>query len=73
MLWPKEGMPLVLRWFSYFLPTTLPNESLRYILERGWSIARSEVYTGFLITLTWIVGQCLFCLFVIRMKKIFSV
>ncbi|KAL6262617.1 hypothetical protein P5V15_005410 [Pogonomyrmex californicus] len=54
-LWPLEGMPNVLRWFSYTLPTTLPSISMRGIIYKGYSISEPEIYVGFLITLGWIL------------------
>src|SRR2546425_10679911 len=35
-IWPTEAMPVVVKLLSNFLPQTLPIESMRYILSRGW-------------------------------------
>ncbi|XP_049810502.1 ABC transporter G family member 23-like [Schistocerca nitens] len=69
VLWPKEAMPTVLRWFSMCLPGTLPTESARYVLERGWSFTHPAVLSGFLITIAWIFGQCAFCVGFMTMKR----
>ncbi|TGZ56618.1 ABC transporter G family member 23, partial [Temnothorax longispinosus] len=54
-MWPLEGMPKILRWFSYIVPTTLPSISLRGLIYKGSSITDSEVYFGLLISLGWIL------------------
>lgn len=52
-VWPTQAMPDAMRYFAYMLPQTLPIESLRYILSRGWSITHPEVATGFAVTIVW--------------------
>ncbi|CAG2112457.1 unnamed protein product, partial [Medioppia subpectinata] len=42
IIWPLEAMPYWIRWFSYIQPQTLPTESLRNVLSRGWSLEDSE-------------------------------
>ncbi|XP_025018058.1 ABC transporter G family member 20 [Tetranychus urticae] len=53
IIWPLEAMPYWIRWFSYIQPQTLPTETLRHILSRGWGITEPGVYIGFLVTCTW--------------------
>lgn len=52
-VWPTQAMPDAMRYFAYCLPQTLPIESLRYILSRGWDISYTEVATGFAVTIAW--------------------
>jgi ABC-type multidrug transport system permease subunit len=52
-VWPVQAMPDFMRYFSYVLPQTLPIESMRYILSRGWGIEHFEVAIGFGVTLVW--------------------
>lgn len=52
-VWPTQAMPDAMRYFAYCLPQTLPIESLRYMLSRGWDITHSEVATGFAVTIAW--------------------
>lgn len=52
-VWPTQAMPDAMRYFAYCLPQTLPIESLRYILSRGWDITYPEVATGFAVTIAW--------------------
>ncbi|XP_076759028.1 ABC transporter G family member 20 [Xylocopa sonorina] len=68
MIWPIEGMPPVLRWFSMIMPVTLPGISMRGILIKGASLAEPEVYTGFLVMLGWIAIFISVCLFQLRTK-----
>jgi ABC-type multidrug transport system permease subunit len=55
IIWPLEAMPRWLRWFSYAQPQTLPTETLRNILSRGWGISETGVYVGFLVTIGWLI------------------
>lgn len=55
IIWPLEAMPRWLRWVSYAQPQTLPTETLRNILSRGWGIGETGVYLGFLVTIGWLV------------------
>ena len=53
IIWPLEAMPHWIRSFSYFQPQTLPTETLRHILSRGWSIEDTGVWIGFVVTGSW--------------------
>ncbi|XP_018044364.1 PREDICTED: ABC transporter G family member 20-like isoform X1 [Atta colombica] len=65
-IWPVEGMPKGLRWFSYALPTTLPSISLRGVIYKGYSISESQVYIGFLLSIGWIL--CFFIVTILRVR-----
>ncbi|XP_067007199.2 ABC transporter G family member 23 [Anabrus simplex] len=69
VLWPIEGMPTALKWFSMMLPGTLPTLSMRYIMEKGWSLIEPQVLYGYLMTIAWIIGQSVFCLIVLRIRN----
>ncbi|CAK9808490.1 ABC transporter G family member 20 [Anthophora quadrimaculata] len=68
MVWPIEGMPAVLRWFSLSLPLTTPGMSLRAVLEKGYALDEPEVFTGVLVVLAWIACFTGICLFQLRVK-----
>ncbi|KAG9510520.1 ABC transporter G family member 23, partial [Fragariocoptes setiger] len=55
IIWPIEAMPKWLRWLSYAQPQTLPTETLRNILSRGWGIAETGVLAGFAVTIGWLI------------------
>lgn len=55
IIWPIEAMPKWIRWVSYAQPQTLPTETLRNILSRGWGIGETGVYMGFAVTIGWLV------------------
>lgn len=55
IIWPLEAMPRWLRWVSYAQPQTLPTETLRNILSRGWGIGETGVYLGFAVTIGWLI------------------
>lgn len=69
VIWPIEGMPIILRYISTFLPLTLATTSLRSILTRGWSIVEKDVYLGFISTTIWIVLFLTISLLVLRFKR----
>ncbi|XP_003426606.1 ABC transporter G family member 20 isoform X2 [Nasonia vitripennis] len=69
-IWPAEGMPTVLRWVSFAMPTTIPSFSLRGILEKGYAVAEPEVYTGFLIVFGWTSAFVICCLIGLRGKTV---
>jgi len=54
ILWPVEGMPVLLRTISKFLPNTLSCQAMRDIMLRGWGIEREEVYLGVVSSCVWI-------------------
>uniref|UniRef100_A0A1Y1KV25 ABC transporter domain-containing protein n=3 Tax=Photinus pyralis TaxID=7054 RepID=A0A1Y1KV25_PHOPY len=53
MLWPIEGMHPFLRFFTSFLPLTIPAESMRSVLQRGWGLSRPTVYNGLIVINVW--------------------
>jgi ABC-type multidrug transport system permease subunit len=55
IFWPVQSMPDWMSYIAAFLPQTLPVESLRFILSRGWDIFYFEVVLGFLATGAWII------------------
>merc|ERR1712071_268738 len=69
VLWPMEGMPVYLRYVSYFLPQTYAVESLRNIFARGWGFEREEVYFGVITSFAWICALISLSLIVIRVRK----
>ncbi|CAH0763232.1 unnamed protein product [Diatraea saccharalis] len=69
VIWPIEGMPLVLRYVSLCLPLTLATNSLRSILTRGWPFTDPDVYMGFVATLVWIAVFLTLTLTILKVKK----
>lgn len=55
IIWPIEAMPHWLRPLSYAQPQTLPTDTLRHILSRGWGITEFGVILGFVTTIGWLV------------------
>lgn len=52
-LWPLEGMPYVLRYFSFLLPQTYAIEALRSIMNRGWDLTHTQIIAGFGASIMW--------------------
>ena len=44
MIWPLEGMPVVLMYISAALPATYPAEAMRAIMGRGLQDSIITVY-----------------------------
>ncbi|XP_045540017.1 ABC transporter G family member 20 [Papilio machaon] len=69
IIWPVEGMHQILQWISYVLPLTKSTESLRSILQRGWTVTVPTVYSGFISTAIWIVVYLTLSILLIKFKK----
>ena len=54
IIWPLEGLPLVLKNISWYLPLTAAVQAMRGVMARGWNISHSSVYAGIGITTAWI-------------------
>ncbi|XP_011170078.1 ABC transporter G family member 20 isoform X1 [Solenopsis invicta] len=67
-LWPVEGMPKFLRWFSYAMPTTLPSISMRGLIYKGSSVFEWQVLIGFFVSLGWISFYFLVTVLCLRRK-----
>lgn len=68
-VWPVQAMPKVMRYVSYILPQTVPIESMRYILSRGWDPSYPEVAAGFAVTIGWTIFFLIFAVVVFQYKK----
>ncbi|XP_074593668.1 ABC transporter G family member 20-like [Brevipalpus obovatus] len=68
-IWPLEAMPDIMRDLSYLMPQTLAIKSLRYIITRGWSFLRFEVYIGFITTSVWIIIFNVLSVVIFAIKK----
>lgn len=55
VLWPVEAIGLWLRWFSYIMPATVPNDVLRSILSRGIGFTDWYYWKGVFIGVGWTV------------------
>lgn len=69
VIWPIEAIPHWLRWFSYLQPQTLPTQSLRDLIVRGWDIDQQGVWSGFAVTSIWLVLFLLISCISFRIKK----
>ncbi|XP_072759164.1 ABC transporter G family member 23 isoform X2 [Anoplolepis gracilipes] len=67
-IWPAEGIPKILRFVSYCMPTTLPAIALRAVIFKGYSLAEEQVYTGILISVAYVVTFFIIVLFGVRSK-----
>jgi len=69
IIWPLESMPYWIRWFSYIQPQTLPTETLRHVLSRGWGFEDTGVWVGFVVTFGWLVLFLISAAVIFRIKK----
>lgn len=68
-VWPLEGMPLILKYFSYFVPPTMSVESLRAVMYRGWGITEFAVYKGILTSVVFTIFYTTLSMFLIKFEK----
>ncbi|KAI8423038.1 hypothetical protein MSG28_014126 [Choristoneura fumiferana] len=69
IVWPIEAMSKGLSYFALILPFTVPGQALRDIMEKGYSIGNTSVYSGYLITIAWIIATLGLCFLRLRYKK----
>ena len=63
IIWPLEGLPVILQKISWYLPLTAAVQAMRDVMARGWNISYSSVYAGIGITIAWIsIFMLLSCL-----------
>lgn len=68
-VWPLEGMPQFLHWFSLTMPITIPGLSLRNILEKGYNFSNPMVYDGFMVVAGYITIFFGLCLVGLRVRE----
>lgn len=69
IIWPIEAMDTALQFISYVLPMTKSTESLRSILQRGWTFENPSVYAGFISTVLWILVYLVTSILLLKFKK----
>lgn len=70
MVWPVQGMSVVIRSIVWAVPVQPAVESFRSILDRNWDLYHPSVYKGFVSNIIW-TGIFLFVAFsVAKVKKI---
>ncbi|RWS06552.1 ABC transporter G family member 20-like protein [Dinothrombium tinctorium] len=69
VLWSIESMPHWLRWLSYLQPTTIPTESLRCVLSRGMDITHFSVFSGYIVTIAYIITFFFISVILFRNEK----
>lgn len=67
-VWPTQGMPTGLRYFSYILPQTLPIESMRYMVSRGWGFTHGPVLIGFGVSIAWTAVFLILAIVIFRLR-----
>ncbi|XP_070397544.1 ABC transporter G family member 20-like [Dermacentor albipictus] len=66
ILWPLEGIPKVVRYFSYLMPLTLPADSLRSVMSKGWGLTHPNVLMGLLVNTGWTIFFIVSCMLLFR-------
>lgn len=69
IMWPIEGMHKVLKVIAFFLPLTKSVESLRSIMQKGWSLDVDFVYEGFIATCIWIIIFLTTSILILKFRK----
>lgn len=68
IFWPVDTMIPLLRYFSYMMPQTLPMESFRHILIRGFDLSRPAVLNGYFISIGWIIFFLVLAIVIFRFR-----
>ena len=50
VFWPLDAVPGLLKTLFYMAPLSLPIESTRYIIARGWDINYFDVQIGYAVS-----------------------
>ncbi|XP_071477334.1 ABC transporter G family member 20-like [Diadema antillarum] len=69
VVWPIEAMPIPLYYIALCLPQTLPAESLRAILGRGWNMAYFDVWIGYVTVTGWWIVLLVSATIVLRVRR----
>lgn len=69
IMWPTEGMPVVLRFFARCLPFTICIESFRNVAIKGWGLSNLRVLDGVGITVAWTVFFAVLSVYLIKAKR----
>lgn len=69
IIWPLEGMHYSLQLVALVLPLTKSTESLRSILQKGWTMSNSYVWIGFVSTTCWILFFMTLSILLLKFKK----
>ena len=68
-MWPLNAMNKWLRSFSTILPQTLPIQSMRVLMIRGWGFNYWEVVQGFVMSIIWIIIYLVLSVFAIKFRQ----
>ncbi|KAH8032550.1 hypothetical protein HPB51_026003 [Rhipicephalus microplus] len=66
ILWPLEGIPKFIRYFSYTMPLTLPADALRSVMSKGWGLMHPNVLSGLLVNTGWTIFFIVSCMLLFR-------
>lgn len=69
IIWPIEGMPVVLQYIAYMLPCTLTSEAMRSIFTRGWPFSHPNVWPGYISLLGYILLYFLLTVLIQKFKS----
>jgi ABC-type polysaccharide/polyol phosphate export permease len=53
LFWPMEAITPTFRTIFSCTPLTLPLDSLRSLMTRGWSISNYNVFIGYIVSITY--------------------
>ncbi|KAF5272003.1 hypothetical protein FQR65_LT04984 [Abscondita terminalis] len=55
ILWPLEAMNYYLKIVSSCMPLTMPIDSLRNVLQKGWDYSNPSIYVGLIVINVWTI------------------
>lgn len=69
LMWPFEGMPLVLQFIGNVLPLARGAVAVRNILSKQATFCDPAVFSAFVTLGIWIIVQFILCVWFVRVKK----
>ena len=72
VVWPLEGMPLGMQYFSRILPFTLPTIAIKSITLKGFTFFNRTILIGFSVPILWILGLIVLCSIGLKRNRLTS-
>ncbi|XP_070493794.1 ABC transporter G family member 23-like [Chironomus tepperi] len=69
LVWPIEGQPQLMKYFSIILPTALPTIGIRNIIIKGFTITHYTVFGAILLLIGYIIVILTASILSLRKKK----
>lgn len=69
IIWPLEGMPMVLRYLSVVLPFTKPSFAMRDVISKGYTWMDPSVFSGLSVSIFYSALSIVLCIVGLNYRK----